>query len=530
MNKSQFKALEKKVAELEEVVRFYKTRCQNIEQSYNQLVHHFKEFQRQRFGSKSERYTGADSPQEDLFAEKKSLAPSETSPEEMAPEIFDDDNVISVAAYKRKKNKEKGFPKHLPRREIIIPAGNRLCPCGCTKGVIRYEEKERLNYQPAIWEVIVEKREVVACQKGCAASIHTAEAPKRLLPKVQVTETSLAHIVVSKFDDRQPLYHLEKQFKSRADVMIGRNQMARWVIKLAFELQPIINLLKDTILDYDIAAVDPTSLQVLKEPGRNPSTKSYLYCMRGGPPDKQVCFYEYNATEHKNYLSEWFDGFRGYLMCDGQNIFDVFESSNDITLLYCNIHARRYFEKITKQQKTKTGLAHQAMRFYRRIYKMERIINAMDITAEMRKAYRLEKMKDLFDQHFKWMKEQYPTVLTNTPIGKALDYSINREAGLMRFFDDGRLPLDNNDTEQFIKYIIMARRNFLFSHSTNGAIAVGHHMTLIQTAKLHSIDPYHYLLALLREMPHCNTLDDFEALLPWNIRLTLPEQQFLKIA
>ncbi len=83
--------------------------------------------------------------------------------------------------------------------------------------------------------------------------------------------------------DRQPFYHLEKQFKQRYGVNISRRTMAQWLIDLAPKIQPVINLMKDQIMDYDIAAMDATSLQVLKEPGRLPTKKSYVYCFHGGP-------------------------------------------------------------------------------------------------------------------------------------------------------------------------------------------------------------------------------------------------------
>lgn len=66
-------------------------------------------------------------------------------------------------------------------------------------------------------------------------------------------------------------------------------------------LQPMLNLFKDAFLSYDIGALDATTLQVLNEPGRPPTTKSYAYCFRGGPPDKKVVIYEYKAVNHKSF-------------------------------------------------------------------------------------------------------------------------------------------------------------------------------------------------------------------------------------
>jgi len=527
MNKKQLKSLQEKVESLEKTLQFYKTRCENLEQAYDTLCHAVKDAQRQRFGSKSEKYHDSDNPQRELFGEKKLDALSE-SPSSDVEDSSDD--VISINAYKRKKQKSKGFPKHLPRREEIIEAKDKRCHCGCAKDVIRYETKERLNYIPATWEVIIEKREVVACKKGCKGSMHVAKSPKRILPKVEVTESLLAHIVVSKFDDRQPLYHLQKKFESRFDILLGRHQMARWVIALSKAVQPIINLMKDTVLDYDVASVDPTSLQVLDEPGRPPTTSSYLYCVRGGPPDKRVVIYDYNPTSHKDFLQGWFEGFEGYLHCDGQNIFDVFERHDAIKLVYCHAHARRYFEKIAKHIKTQKGLAHQVMRFYKRVYRIENQLKHTDASPDKVKAYRLEHLKDLFEQHFKWLEAYAPTVLPKSSLGVAFEYSLKRKEGLMRCFEDGRLALDNNATEQSIKPVVMSRKNFLFSHSVDGAHAIANHMSLIRSAKLHGLDPYFYLQTLFLNIPHCASVSDFESLLPWHCQMNKSEGNILKIA
>jgi len=87
----------------------------------------------------------------------------------------------------------------------------------------------------------------------------------------------------------------------------------------------------------------------------------------------------------------------------------------------------------------------------------------------------------------------------------------------MRYLEDGRLEIDNNLTEQQIKPLVIARKNFLFCDSVAGAKALGLHMGLIRTAKLHGLDPYHYYVTLLKSIPHCTSIEDYEKLLPWNI-------------
>ena len=114
----------------------------------------------------------------------------------------------------------------------------------------------------------------MACKNDCEQSIITASVPPTILQKVLVTESLLAHIIVSKFYDRQPLYHLEKQFALRFSINISRQNLSRWVVDVAKPLIPLLNGLKDSIIDHDIASMDATTLQVLNDPNRSPTTES----------------------------------------------------------------------------------------------------------------------------------------------------------------------------------------------------------------------------------------------------------------
>jgi len=159
-----------------------------------------------------------------------------------------------------------------------------------------------LHHQKEVIEMIEKRREVVACVDGCDGEIITAAAPLQILPKVKATEDFLSFLIVSKLDDRQPLYHLEKKLKNHHGIDCSRQTMARWLIDLMFPLRPIYNLLKDSVIDYDIVSCDATTFQVLNEPGRSAETKSYAYCMRGGGPQKKVVLYEYIVNSHQVIL------------------------------------------------------------------------------------------------------------------------------------------------------------------------------------------------------------------------------------
>jgi len=496
---------------LKAIISTLEKRCEQYSQAYDQMHDQLKELIRNRFGKKSERYIDPEHPQLSLLGESNSFSVEDEKGNQIA-------QAVVAASHTRKKNKKN--KKDVPVRVVIIPVSdaNKQCSCGTCKTVIRYDTKQMMHHQPAVFEIVEQRREVVACHNGCDGEIITAPAPLHVLPKVKATEEFLSFLVVSKLDDRQPLYHLEKQLNERFGIDCSRQTMARWLIDLMFPLQPLYNLMKDIVIDYDIASCDATTLQVLNEPGRAAETKSYVYCVRGGQPDKSVILYDYNDRLHKQFVRDWFEGFKGYLHVDGDNFFELIgDDSTSVDLVNCNSHGRRKFEPIAQGAKGK-GIAKEAMRFYKELYKIEREAKNKQLTPEQRFVLRQEKSKPLMDKFKSWLDSVHPTVLPQSALGKAIGYCLNRWPGLIRFLDDGRLEVDNNLTEQMIKPLVIARKNFLFCASQDGAKALCMHLGLIQTAKKHGHDPYHYYVKLLKSIPYCQSVEDYENLLPWNMK------------
>jgi len=495
----------------------YKKKFEQSSQAYDRLLFAFKQSQRRNFGSSSERFIDDNPAQGDFFS---TVEAKESLPDESDTNEEPNPNTQKKSNGRKRKKKNKDFAKNLPRREVIIEAEGKTED----DRVIRYETTELLNYIPAVYEIIVQKREVLARKGGInkVTKIITAINPQRFLPQAKVTETFLAHIIVSKLYDRQPLYHLEKKFKERFDFTCQRNKLARWFIQSAVQLQPIVNLMRDQIFEYDVTGCDPTHLQVLNEPGRSPKQKSYVYSIRGGPTEQLVNLFEYNAEDNKIFLDNWFKGYSGYLHVDGQNIFENFEMIDNITLVFCNSHARRKFEPIAKAA-SKPGLASKAMRYFRAIYKIERKAKQERLSPEQRYMLRQKETRPIMEEMFNWMREVAPTTLPKSPLGKAFLYALSREKGLKLFLDDGRLEIDTNLIEQQNKNLALARNNFMFSYSVEGAHALCVHMSLIFTAIAHGLDPYHYYVHIMKKAPYCETVEDYEQLLPWNVTLTSAE-------
>ena len=90
---------------------------------------------------------------------------------------------------------------------------------------------------------------------------------------------------------------------------------------------------------------------------------------------------------------------------------------------------------------------------------------------------------------------------------------------LIRYTQDPNYPIDNNRAENAIRPFVIGRKNWLFSHSQQGAKASANLYSLVETAKANGLNPEHYLTEVYRQLPQAKTLEDIEALLPWSVQL-----------
>jgi transposase len=94
-------------------------------------------------------------------------------------------------------------------------------------------------------------------------------------------------LLTTKYADGIPLYRFEKML-GRHGIDIPRQTLARGVIQCGEQLQPLLNLLRDKLLDYHVLHCDETRLQVLHEPGRDPTAQSWMWVQSGGPQRQSI--------------------------------------------------------------------------------------------------------------------------------------------------------------------------------------------------------------------------------------------------
>lgn len=195
-----------------------------------------------------------------------------------------------------KRGHRRALPPELPRVEVVIdvPQDQRQCGCGTPTVRIGEDISEQWDIIPMQIRVRRMVRPRYACPKGDQAPVQVA-APAQVLPRSNFSAGFLAMMAVVKYVDGLPLARFEKVL-ARHEVEVPRQSMARAMIKLAQALQPLHNLARDTLLDAPVIHMDETTVQVLKEPGRSPTTKSYMWVQRGGPPGRTVVLFDYESS------------------------------------------------------------------------------------------------------------------------------------------------------------------------------------------------------------------------------------------
>lgn len=480
------------------------------------LQERLKAFLRKLFAAKSEA-RGTD--QQDLFLnEAEALAPTPDAPVAQEDESADS---VEVAGHQRKKRGRKPLDPALPREVVRheLPESERTCPHdGTTLVEIGVETSEQLDIIPQQIRVIQHQRVKYACP-CCDQGIKVTPGPPRIIPKGLLTESALAWVVTSKYQDSLPLYR-QAALLGRFGGDMSRNTLAASVVRVGQAVQPIINLLRDHLLDSDLVFGDETVIQVLKEPGRAAQTKSYLWAqMNGtGPP---VRLFGYAPGRGASHASELYAGIRqgAVLMTDGYEVYNGIAREHDLVHLGCWAHCRRYFvEAEAVIPKNARGPDQPAMQFIAAIAELYAVeAKARDKTSVERRKLRAEQSQPVLARIENLLQRHLHSVAPNSLLGKALHYLAGQWPKFIRYIENGAWPIDNNPCENAIRPFVVGRRNWLFADTVGGANASANLYSLIETCKANRIDPYHYLVQLFLALPSATAADDYEALLPWRL-------------
>jgi len=430
-------------------------------------------------------------------------------------------------AEKPSKRGRKPLSPKLPRVEHPhdLAEADRMCRCGRCMVKIGEDYSEKLAMIPA--QVWVERHiySKYACpDANCPCStdesrpgVLTAPGPLPLIARSIVTAGLLAHIWTAKFCDHLPFYRQEVGFQ-RIEADISRQDMVNWTMRVSGELEPLMELIENTIREGPLIQMDETPVTVLKLDATGRHGQGYMWLARGGTKEKKAVRYRFAPGRGSKHAKAFLGSFGGYLQSDAFSAYDVVAQDGSVIQVGCWAHARRKF--FEAQKVAPSVLTKDAIGRIKKLYELEdqcreqaRLENLVEKAfLELRKAM----IRPYLEGLKKWLDDTAAATLPSGPAGKALAYTVGQWDKLIRFLEHPWLTPDNNRAENAIRPFVVGRKNWLFHGNEEGAQASCRVYTLIETAKMNGLEPWAYLKNLLEELPSVRLSGDWVSLLPWN--------------
>lgn len=553
MNARELKVLLSQVLELN---RSLQATVDNQTSTIAELTRELEWFRRNMFGKKAETSKRFDD-YGDSDMHQMSLFDSMSEEQKLMLGITDgkQEERITVDSYKRTKTERK---KKRTREELLANAKKgddkriyasdkeKICDL-CESEMVHFgweyvrTEVEHIPEEIIYHEVYVEKLICKNCKEEDDLFItKCATAPPALIPHSFATPSLIAFVGYQKYQMGVPNYRLEKHFE-RKGILISRACMASWLIWTAeniffipyeiahqlikkrfivnadettapvnkiVELEPLadengnpLNVVAD--VDYveirkeceaeSADETDDTDEEKNKAISGRQNCYMWIFASVYGT-DKPLILYEYQPSRGgyncRNFLGA---DFSGYLMTDGFSGYNKMENAKRLT---CADHVRRkWFEAIRNKSGPLNYEDPAVVGFMaiNKIYQEETLLKGLD--PDIIKVKRLEKEKPNWDAFKEWLEKLDPA--GGSALRKAVNYTLNNWDKLMRYLEDGRLPLSNAAAERCAKSYATIRKNMLFHDTSRGARSAAIIKSLIDTAAANNLDPELYLTELL---------------------------------
>lgn len=447
----------------------------NLQSRLTILESEMAQLKRMIFGSKSERFVPIIEAQQQLLFDQ----PVEQEIEVKQEDINYTRTKITV---KKKEHKGRGLlPKHLPRIEYIIE------PIENTDDlvVIGKEITEELEYTPGKFFVNQYIRPKYA--KANKQGVLIASLPSRPIEKGIAGPGLLASILIEKYVDHLPLHRQIQRFK-RENIHIAPSTIGDWVKYSCELLTPLYDVLKQQVMSSNYIMADETPIKVLDKDNENGILQGYYWGYRSVLTNQTL--FDFRPSRSKDGPREIMKEYKGFLQTDGYKVYDEFDKREEITLLHCMAHARRYFEQALDNDKVR---AEYFLKQIQLLYAIEKKAKAENYSFDDRHKLRQKESVPILTQIDQWLKDNIVYILPKSSIGKAIAYALVRWDKLSIYAQHGELEIDNNPIENSIRPIALGRKNYLFAGSHDAAQRSAMIYSFFATCKANDVEPYAWL-------------------------------------
>ena len=380
-------------------------------------------------------------------------------------------------------------------REFLLDDADRTCPsCGGGLAAMKdqFDESEMIDVVEVEYRVVKVKQQKYVCR--CGGCVETAPGPERALTGSRYSLAFAIKVVLDKWLDHIPL---ERQVRILDRHGLTVTSQTLW--DLAYALAKRLTLVDDALMKYTleqpVIGLDQTGWPRLE----TDATKPWQMWALTAPG---VVVHRIRDDKSAATFGALVGNYRGVIIADALGTHEAgARASPGIVLAGCWAHVYRRFEEAMPDHPE----AERALAWIGALYEIDR--RAGDDGA-LRAELRRTQAPPILDELKAWLWTQ--AEITSLSIGKAAAYTIGIWDRLTRFVDDARIPLDNNATERSIRGPVVGRKNHYGSKSRRGTEVASRLYTILETCKLHDIDPAAYLHAAII------AADRGELLLPWS--------------
>jgi transposase len=421
---------------------------------------------------------------------------------------------------KSKTPRSEAFPTHLPRQEVTVAPAPEELRCGehGEKILIGHDRVETLVFERPKLHVLVTLYPKYACAGHAECGVVQPPRPTNTLVEGNRYDTSIGtEIAVAKYDFHLPIYRQQDYFAG-SGWLPSRSTLLNIQASVAYVLEPLYFYLADQVRTSPVIPCDETSVMLLLPPeipqpqpdnprsqricevlteARQQGKKHVLARMWAyrslGPQGLDL--FDFTVSRHRDGPQEFLKDYAGILLGDCYSGFESIALASDsrITRAACHAHARRYIHDARDYAPRECAYL---LAIYRQLFDVEEQVRGKSATEIV--ARRQQVSAPLMAQLRAWLDG--PAAANATPkslLGKATTYLRNQWEPLSVFLRDGRVPLDNNETEQLMKKVATGRKNWLFQGSVEAGRRAAILLTVISTAHRHHLDVWAYVKDVL---------------------------------
>jgi transposase len=399
------------------------------------------------------------------------------------------------------------------------PCLDKLCKGHLQQYYRRTTSFIRFEGQPLVGATRYDQ-EMLRCSD--CTTLYTVKLPDGV-PAEKFSATADAAITLGKYGSGLPFNRLA-QLQSKFGIPISASVLWERVLSVANVLLPIFLHLRLLAAQAEVIYYDDTAVKIIDcQPHKADKRKGIRTTAIIAEMDShRVALYVSGRNHAGDNISELLETRPAGLgilirMCDALKLNLAVAEETIISL--CLQHGRRKFVELSDLHKED---CQPVIDVIGQVYANE--ARAKGLRPEERLLYHQLYSGPLMEALKEWIEERFEKkkVEPNSVVGSAYNYLLNHWKGLTQFLSTPNAPIDNNAAERALKIVQLHRKNANYFRNDLGAFVSDVCMSLIESCKLSGIEPFSYLVAIIRNERAVRA--NPAAWLPWNYAQTMNKQ------